>query len=84
MRPGYRTHAIGSGLIVQQDATATVHLQVYETGRHETAGGNTRLRPVRGNLARRREAGNPALLNHHGGVAMPAAAVKYTVGKNGP
>jgi hypothetical protein len=84
VRPGNGAHAVGRRLIVEQDAAATVHLQVYEAGRHENARGNARLCPPGWNLVRRREAGDAAALDHHGSTAMPAAAVKNTVRNDGP
>ena len=79
MRARNRTHAIGGRLIIEQNAAAPVHLQIYEPGRHENACGNTRLQPTERNLARRNEAGDAAVLDHYGGVVMPGATVKNTV-----
>src|SRR5690349_425210 len=50
VRPGDGAHAVGGRLIVQKDTTATVDLQIDEAGSKESSGGQTRLRPIGGNI----------------------------------
>src|SRR5262249_32608204 len=81
--PGNRAHTVSSRPIVEQNATAAIPLQVHKASRHETPCRNARLLPIRWNLARRSEAGDAAIPDHHGSAAMPAAAVKNTVRNDG-
>ncbi len=83
VRPGNRAHAISRRLIIEQNAPTAIHLQIYEPGCHEHACRNPRLVPTGWNLARRNEAGDAAVLHHHGGATMPGAAVKNTVRNDG-
>src|SRR4029079_6610054 len=78
-----RAHPVGGRLIVEKDAAAAIHLQIYEPGCHEHAWRNPRLVPTGWNLTRRSEAGDAAILHHHGGGAMPGAAVKNTIRNDG-
>src|SRR5262245_41772063 len=83
VRPGNRAHAVGGRLVIEQNAAAAVHLQVYKAGRHENACSNTRLLPIGWNLAGWSETGDAAALDHHGSAAMPAATVKNMVRNDG-
>src|SRR5262245_53864250 len=81
--PGNRAHAVFGRPIIEQNAAAAVHLQVYKASRQQNACRNTRLPPIGWNLAGRSDTGDAAAPDHHGSATMPAATVKNTVRNDG-
>jgi hypothetical protein len=82
VRAGNGTHAVSRRLIVEKDSTAAVDLQIDEPRREQNAGGKTRLRAIRRNLAPRRNSDDALVSNQDRRVAMPDVAVKDAVGED--
>jgi hypothetical protein len=70
-------------LIVEENATATIHLQIYEAGGQKGSDWETRLRPIRGDLTPGPKPNDASVPDQHRGFGTPAVTVKNTVRQNG-
>ena len=83
VRPGNGAHAVGRRLIVEENAAAAVDLQIDEAGSQESAGRETRLRPIGGNSPQGANANDAPVPDQHRGFGMPAVTVKNAVRQDG-
>jgi hypothetical protein len=70
-------------LIVEENAAASIDLQIYEAGRQKGAGREARLRPTGGNLAPGPKSNDAPVPDQQRGIGMPAVTVKNTVRQDG-
>jgi hypothetical protein len=70
-------------LIVEENATAAIDLEIYEAGGQEGTGGEACLRPIGGNLAPAPKSNDAPVPDQNRGFVMPVVTVKNTVRQDG-
>jgi hypothetical protein len=70
-------------LIVEEDAPASIDLQIYEAGGQEGAGREPGLRPIEGKLAPGPKSNNTPVPDQYRSFGMPPMTVKNPVRQDG-
>jgi hypothetical protein len=83
MRPGNGAHALSRRLIIEENAAASINLQIDEAGGQNDPGREPLLRPIGGNLAQSANSNDAAITDQHRGFGTPPATVKNAVGQDG-
>ena len=77
-----RTHRVGRWLVIEENAAATVDLQVDEAGRKHRPGRHGFDVPVACSLIARRDALNYLMIDQDDRIIVPSVSIENTISRN--